>query len=283
MTQAVNVSLWRDRAIVMIAITAITVVAWIYLLLLAGRMAAPTAADAAMASMSASGSMAGMDMAGEIGAAVQPAFRLWSGADFAFVFSMWAVMMVGMMTPSVAPMVLLYAAVGRNAAANGRPLVATGWFMAGYLFAWMAFSAVATGAQWMLTRLAVLTPMMDSASAIFGGLVLMAAGVYQWSTFKETCLRQCQTPLGFLMRRGGFRATPFATIRLGAEHGAYCVGCCWALMMLLFVGGVMNILWIAGLTILILVEKLVATGRLIPRIAGAVIATGGVFVLVRTF
>ena len=192
-------------------------------------------------------------------------------------------MMVGMMTPSVAPMVLLYGAVGRNAGASGRPLAATGWFVAGYLSAWIAFSLAATGAQWTLARLALLTPMMESASGIFGGIVLIAAGLYQWSPLKDTCLRQCQTPLGFLMSRGGFRSDPFAALRLGAEHGAYCVGCCWVLMTLLFVGGIMNVLWIAGLTILILLEKVVPMGRLIPRVAGAVIATGGLFLLFRPF
>ena len=277
----------RDRAMVISAIVVITVLAWAYILWLAAQMgmaemSTAATADGAMAGMhmpGGSGTMAGMDM----GAAVQPAFRTWSVADFAFMFTMWAVMMVGMMTPSVAPMVLLYAAVGRNAGASGRPIAATGWFVAGYLSAWTAFSLAATGAQWTLTRLALLTPMMESASGIFGGIVLIAAGLYQWSPLKDTCLRQCQTPLGFLMSRGGFRSDPFAALRLGAEHGAYCVGCCWVLMTLLFVGGVMNVLWIAGLTILILLEKVVPMGRLVPRVAGAVIATGGVSLLFGPF
>jgi len=284
---ALTAVLRRDRAIVVIAIVVITVLAWAYILWLAAHMgiaevAAAATAEGAMAGMhmpGGSGTMAGMDM----GAAVEPAFRAWSVADFAFMFTMWAVMMVGMMTPSVAPMVLLYAAVGRNAGASGRPLAATGWFVAGYLSAWIAFSLAATGAQWTLTRLALLTPMRESASGIFGGIVLIVAGLYQWSPLKDICLRQCQTPLGFLMSRGGFRSDPFAALQLGAEHGAYCVGCCWVLMTLLFVGGIMNVLWIAGLTILILLEKVVPMGRLIPRVAGAVIATGGVFLLFRPF
>jgi len=288
MTQTVVTrTLRRDRAMVVMAIVIITVLAWAYILWLAAQMgmaevATAATAEDAMAGMhmpGGSGTMAGMDM----GAAVEPVFRPWSVADGAFMFSMWAVMMVGMMMPSVAPMVLLYAAVGRKAGASGRPFVATGWFVAGYLSAWIAFSLAATGAQWTLTRLALLTPMMESASGIFGGIVLIAAGLYQWSPLKDTCLRQCQTPLGFLMNRGGFRSNPFAALRLGAEHGAYCVGCCWVLMTLLFVGGVMNVLWIAGLMILILVEKVVPMGRLIPRLAGAVIAAGGVFLLFRPF
>ncbi|MGH8245724.1 MAG: DUF2182 domain-containing protein [Gammaproteobacteria bacterium] len=292
---AVNAVLRRDRAIVIAAITAISVLAWAYTLWLAAQMSmmeipATTAGSGGMAGMNmpgmttsgASGTMSGANMGG-ISAAAEPAFRSWSTADFAFMFIMWAVMMVGMMTPSVAPMVLLYATVGRNAAASGRPFAATGWFLAGYLSAWVAFSLVATSAQWILTRLALLTPMMESASGIVGGVVLIAAGLYQWSPLKDTCLKQCQTPLGFLMNRCGFRSEPFGALRLGAEHGLYCVGCCWVLMALLFVGGVMNVLWIAGLAILVLVEKVVPTGRLIPRLAGAGMAAAGLFFLFRAF
>jgi len=217
-----------------------------------------------------------------VGAAFEPAFRAWGAADFIFMFTMWAVMMVGMMTPSVAPMVLLYAGVGRKAAAGGRPLASTGWFLGGYLLAWIAFSGAATGAQWALTQFALLTPMMASESGVFGGTVLIAAGLYQWSPVKDTCLSQCQTPLGFLMSHGGFRSDAVGSLRLGAEHGAYCVGCCWVLMTLLFVGGVMNVLWIVGLAFLILLEKMVPTGRLIPRVAGTVMAAGGLFLLLRT-
>ncbi len=291
---AVNAVLRRDRAVVIAAITTISVLAWVYTLWLAAQMStmempAP-AAGSGMTGMNmpdmtmpgASGTMSGMSVSG-MSAAAEPAFRPWSIADFSFMFIMWAVMMVGMMTPSVAPMVLLYATVGRNAAASGRPLAATGWFLAGYLSAWVAFSLAATSAQWILTRLALLTPMMESASGAFGGFVLIAAGLYQWSPLKDTCLKQCQTPLGFLVRRGGFRSEPLGALRLGAEHGLYCVGCCWVLMALLFIGGVMNALWIAGLAILVLVEKVVPTGRLIPRLAGAGMAVVGLFLLFRAF
>jgi predicted metal-binding membrane protein len=288
MTNAtVNAILRRERAIVIAALTTITILAWAYVLWLAAQMSMMD-----MPAAAAAGGMAGMDMPGmnmsgmnmgAVSAAAEPAFRPWSIADFGFVFIMWAVMMVGMMTPSVAPMVLLYATVGRKAAASGRPLAATGWFLAGYLSAWTAFSLAAAGAQWMLTRLALLTPMMESVSGIFGGLLLIAAGLYQWSPLKDTCLKQCQTPLGFLMTHGGFRSEPFGALRLGAEHGLYCVGCCWVLMALLFVGGVMNVLWIAGLAILVLMEKIVPTGHLIPRLAGAGLAAAGLFLLIRAF
>jgi predicted metal-binding membrane protein len=271
---AINAVLRRDRAIVLSAIVAITALAWAYVLWLAANM------DMGMGS--SMGTSMGNTMSG-MGAMLKPAFRPWSVIDFAYMFVMWAVMMVGMMMPSVTPMVLLYANVGRKAAENGRPLAATGWFVAGYLLAWTAFSLAATVAQWQLSRLALLTPMMSSASDLFGGLLLVAVGLYQWSPLKDACLTHCQSPLGFLISRGGFSASPWGSLRLGAEHGSLCVGCCWVLMALLFVGGVMNLLWIAGLTIFVLLEKIIPTGRLVPRLAGAAMAAAGIFLLYRAF
>jgi predicted metal-binding membrane protein len=182
---------------------------------------------------------------------------------------MWAVMMVGMMMPSSMPTILLYARVGRQAAAAGKPLAATGWFAAGYLLIWIAFALAATLAQWALDRASLLTPDMAGASAVLGGLVLIAAGLYQWTPFKDVCLRQCQAPWLFIQRHGGFRGGASGSVALGARHGLYCVGCCWALMALLFVGGVMNVLWIAAISFFVLIEKVVPAGRVISRIAGA--------------
>ena len=266
---AINAALRRDRAIVLSAIVAITALAWAYVLWLAANMN--------MGMGSAMGSSMGKGM----GAMLEPAFRPRSLTDFVFMFVMGAVMMVGMMMPSVTPMVLLYANVGRKAAENGKPLAATGWFVAGYLLAWTGFSLAATVAQWLLSRLALITPMMSSANDLFGGLVLVAAGLYQWSPLKYACLTYCQSPLGFLIGRGGFRESPWGSLKLGAEHGTFCVGCCWGLMALLFVGGVMNLLWIAGLTIFVLLEKIVPAGRLVPRLAGAVMSAAGLFFLYR--
>jgi predicted metal-binding membrane protein len=199
------------------------------------------------------------------------------------MFAMWSVMMVGMMTPSVAPMLLLYAAAGRKAAQSGAPLAATGWFFAGYLAVWIGFSVLATLAQWALTMLALMTPMMTTTSAVLGGALLIAAGLYQWTPLKGACLRACQSPIEFLTRHGGFRVAPLGAMRLGIAHGAYCLGCCVALMLLLFVGGIMNLLWIAGLTILILLEKIVPTGRLLPRISGGLLGAAGIWVLAGAF
>jgi predicted metal-binding membrane protein len=122
--------------------------------------------------------------------------------------------------------------------------------------------------------------MMTSASPIFGGLILIIAGIYQWSPLKEACLSFCQTPIVFIQRHGGFRRDARGALELGVKHGAYCVGCCWVLMALLFVGGVMNVLWIAGLTFFVLAEKLLPGGRILSRATGVVLACFGIWMLI---
>jgi predicted metal-binding membrane protein len=184
-----------------------------------------------------------------------------------------------MMTPSAMPMILLYARVGRQAAGTGKPLAATGWFAGGYLLIWIAFALAATSAQWALQRAGLLTPTMEGASNVFGGLVMIVAGLYQWTPLKDTCLQQCQAPWLFIQRHGGFRGGARGSLALGARHGLFCAGCCWALMALLFVGGVMNVLWIAAITILVLAEKIIPAGRLISRIAGVAFLVWGAWLL----
>lgn len=255
----------RERAILAAALVAITALAWIYILQLARSM-----------------DMGGMDMRGfrmistGFAMAMAPARAPWSGGDLVLMFAMWTVMMIGMMTPSAAPMLLIYARAGRQAASTAQPLAATGWFLAGYLVMWTSFALAATTAQWALERFALLDPMMAGTSRVLGGAVLIAAGLFQWTPLKHACLSECQAPLWFIQRHGGFRHDVPGALRLGAEHGLYCVGCCWALMALLFVGGVMNVLWIAGLTIFALVERLVPGGRLLSRVAGAVLVAAGI-------
>jgi predicted metal-binding membrane protein len=307
-TDALTNVLTRDRIVVAAALSILTLLAWAYVVWLSTQMAMPAVAPATEAtsgSMSgmdmspsapATDSMAGMDMAPSAPAAddmagmdmgtsnpLAPSFRTWAPADFAFMFAMWSVMMVGMMTPSVAPMVLLYAAAGRKAKESGTPLAATGWFFAGYLAVWIGFSALATLAQWVLTTFALMTPMMATASAVLGGGLLVAAGLYQWTPLKGACLRVCQSPIEFLTTHGGFRAAPLGAVQLGIAHGTYCLGCCVALMSLLFFGGIMNLLWIFGLTVLILLEKIVPTGRLLPRISGALLGAAGIWMLAGAF
>jgi predicted metal-binding membrane protein len=257
----------RDRLVVAGALGVIAALAWGYLLWLADDM-----------------DMGGMDMTefrmipAGIGI-MAPANAPWRATEFAFVFVMWSVMMVGMMAPSAAPMILMYARVGRQGKSAGKPLAATGWFAAGYFLAWIGFALVATFVQWGFERAALLDSRMASANNVLGGMVLIAAGLYQWTPLKDVCLAQCQTPFQFLMRHGGFRGDVPGCLLLGLRHGAYCVGCCWVLMALLFVGGVMNVLWIALLALLVLLEKLTAYGRWVGRVAGIACVAAGAQVL----
>ena len=164
--------------------------------------------------------MGGMDMSGfrmiPAGMAlIMPATAPWNATEFAFVFAMWSVMMVGMMAPSATPMILIYARVGRQAAQQGKPFAASSWFASGYLLAWIGFALVATFAQWALERGSLLTPTMAVASGVLSGIVLIAAGLYQWTPLKDACLRQCQTPLQFIQRHGGFRPDAFGSLATG--------------------------------------------------------------------
>jgi predicted metal-binding membrane protein len=263
-----EIILRRDRIIVAAALAALTALAWTYVLSLAADM-----------------DMGGMEMSGfrmvPAGIGIMaPAPAPWQAIEFVYVFAMWVVMMVGMMTPSAAPMILIYARVGRQASARGKPFAATGWFATGDLLSGVGFARVATAAQWALDRTALLDPKMASANQVFGGIVLIAAGVYQWTPLKDICLAQCQSPLLFIQREGGFRRDPSGSLLLGLRHGAYCIGCCWVLMALLFVGGVMNVLWIATISAFVLIEKIVPVGRLISRIAGAGFVAAGTWLVV---
>ena len=257
----------RDRLIVLGALAAIVAMAWAYVLWLA--------ADMDMGGMNMSGFRMVPAGIGLMAAAATP----WSGAEFAFVFAMWAVMMVGMMAPSAAPMILMYGRVGRQGRIAGKPLAATGWFAAGYFIAWLGFSLAATAVQWVLEREALLDPRMASASNTLGAVVLITAGLYQWTPLKRVCLAHCQTPLGFLMGHGGFRGDVAGCVGLGLRHGIYCVGCCWALKAILFIVGVMNVLWIALLALLVLLEKVTPWGRWIARAAGVACIGAGVWIV----
>ena len=241
------------------ALAALALLAWAYLAWLAASPA--------------------MDMPMDGGAMMSPAPASWSVSDFLLMLSMWSVMMVGMMTPSVAPMILVYARVGRQASARGTPFAPAAWFASGYLLAWLGFAMAATALQWTLEQALLLTPMLAAASPILGALLLIAAGIYQWSPLKNSCLSQCQSPFAFIQRHGGFRGDRSGSVALGLRHGTYCIGCCWALMVLLFVGGVMNLLWIAALAALVLAEKLIP-GSLFQRLTGvALVAAGGALLI----
>ena len=255
----------HENLIVGSALFLLALLAWISMAWFAGQMQAPAPGIS---------DMPGMDMG-----AMTPVFAPWSAAHVFFIFAMWSVMMVGMMTPSASPMILIYGQVARQAQTLGRTFAPPGWFALGYLFSWTLFAAAATAAQYGFERAALLTPMLATANKFVSGGVFIAAGLYQWTPLKDSCLTQCRAPLAFVQRHGGFQPTPLGSLRLGARHGVYCVGCCGALMALLFVAGVMNLLWIAGLMIFVLLEKLAPGGRLLGRVAGIVAVAWGIWIL----
>jgi len=196
---------------------------------------------------------------------------------FAFMFVMWAVMMVAMMLPSAAPMILTFAAVQRRRQAQGGAFVPTGVFIAGYLLVWAAFSLLATSAQYGLERAALVSPMMGKVAPWLGAALLIGAGLFQFAPLKDVCLDKCRSPLSFIMTdwRDGTRGA----LVMGLRHGAYCAGCCWALMALLFVGGVMNLLWVAALALFVLIEKVVPAGGRLGKAGGFALIAWGAWIV----
>jgi predicted metal-binding membrane protein len=258
---ALDVLLRRDRLVVVGALAALTVAAWLYLVHLASAMSHMAMPD-----------MPGMAM-------TMPAMHAWSWVELGALVVMWSVMMVAMMVPSAAPMILMFAAINRRRREQPGPLVPTAAFVAGYLLVWTGFSVLASLAQWGLHAAALLSPMMVSTSPWLGGVLLMAAGIFQWSPLKEACLSGCRSPMSFIMTR--WRPGRGGALRMGLEHGAYCLGCCWLLMAMLFVAGVMNLLWIAAIAAFVLLEKVVPRGKLVGRVAGVVLAGAGGLLLAR--
>ena len=278
----------RDRVIVAASLAALTVIAWTYTLWLAAAMSGDGMSMSgpgmgADMRMDPAMEMDGMEMdagdAPSLGTVLGISPRPWSSVEAGVTLTMWVVMMVGMMLPSATPMILLYARVGRQSRKEGKPFAATGFFAGGYLLAWVGFALAATLGQWLMEG-TLLSPALASASRIFSGAVLIVAGLYQWTPLKDACLSQCQTPIVFLQRHGGFRRDPAGAVGLGLRHGLYCIGCCWALMTLLFVGGIMNVLWIAAIAIFVLAEKVFFPGRLLSRIAGTLLIAAGLWQLV---
>ncbi len=204
-----------------------------------------------------------------VGAHLHP----WSAGHFAMMFAMWSVMMVAMMAPTAAPMVLVFARINRARRQKQQPYAATGVFLAGYLLAWVGFSLLATLLQWGLESAALLSASMASASATFGGVVLIVTGVFQFTPLKRACLTHCRSPLQFILNdwRDGARGA----LAMGLTHGGYCMGCCWFLMLLLFVAGVMNLLWMAVITVFVLLEKVAPRGDVVGRVGGVLLLGAG--------
>jgi predicted metal-binding membrane protein len=266
----------RDRVVVITALFAVIALSWAYLLAGAGMgmsaLEMTRMSQLGMAGGVSEGGMAGMAM-------VAPA--VWTPGHAVLMFFMWCVMMVAMMLPSAAPMILLFATVNRKQRDTGHPYVATSIFAIGYLAAWAGFSLVAVILQWGFQRTGILSPMLVATNAIFGGFLLLAAGVYQLTPIKHACLRRCRSPLAFLSTH--WRQGARGALRTGLLHGAFCVGCCWFLMGLMFFGGVMNLYWIAGLAVLVLFEKTVPAGHWLGYATGVALLVWGAGMLALAF
>ncbi|MEH6543891.1 MAG: DUF2182 domain-containing protein [Porticoccaceae bacterium] len=247
----------RDRWIVLAGLVSITALAWLYVTDMAidmdGIMNMPTSGDVLTMTRSVH----------------------WTASNFVLTSVMWVVMMVGMMVPGASPMILMFTKVNHKQRENDEPFVPTVIFVAGYITIWSVYSVATAGLQLGLQDADLLSPILTSTSAIYSGITLVVVGLYQLTTIKNACLRHCQTPLSFLTTswRDGYSGA----FRMGLSHGAFCVGCCWALMALLFVGGVMNVLWGVAITIFVFAEKLMQPGPMFPRISGGMLVAWGIW------
>lgn len=227
----------------------------------------------------------GQDMSGSGGgesvgpgaAMAMPRLQAWGATELTLLFSMWVIMMVAMMVPSVTPLVLTFLRADQRRGTRRVAGRAAG-LVSGYILAWLAFSLVATAGQGALHSIGLMSPMMVSTSTTLGGLILVTAGLFQFTPLKRACLRRCRSPAGFLMEH--WQRGRRGVVGLGLRHGLYCVGCCWALMALLFVAGVMNLLWVAAIAGFVLVEKMAPRGDTLGHLAGAAMVAFGVLMLV---
>jgi predicted metal-binding membrane protein len=247
----------RDQAVTLAGLIGVTVLAWAYLFHDASQMASMN-----------------MDGIGPGGMKALQGGNPFDLAELTLLFLMWSIMMVGMMVPSAAPAILMYATIAKKHQERGSAIPPAWLFALGYLGVWIAFSALATGLQVGMREAALLTPMMVSKSSWLTGPLLILAGIWQWLPIKDACLQKCRAPLQFFM----FHWQPgnSGAFRMGMEHGGFCLGCCWAIMLLLFVAGVMNLIWVAVIAAFVFMEKLAPGGAWVGRISGLVmLALGG--------
>ncbi|MEE9218309.1 MAG: DUF2182 domain-containing protein [Acidobacteriota bacterium] len=246
----------RDRVLVLAGLGGVSALAWAY--------------TARAARLMAHGSLA----PGSFGL---PRMQAWAGVDLLLLFVMWTIMMAAMMVPSATQMVLTFTGISRRQHPHRDPLLVTSAFLLGYVLAWAGFSAVGTLVQWALHSAALINSMGASTSSTFGGALLLAAGLFQWTPWKDACLARCRSPFGFLLT--SWQPGAGGALIMGIRHGVYCAGCCWALMALMFVAGMMNLLWLAAIAAFCLLEKVVPAGQLVRHGAGAVLAGWGLYLL----
>ena len=249
---------WRNRLTILAMMAILTLLSWAYLVDMALEM------DGMMASAQAS----------------VMSTPTWSLSYFFSMLLMWVIMMIGMMVPTAVPMTLIYAAIGRKAAREGTTLSPTIIFITGYIAIWSLFSIGATLAQWGLDSSDLLSPMLTTNSPFAGAFLLIVAGLYQLSPFKNACLNHCRSPIDFISRN--WKPGPSGAFQMGMTHGAYCLGCCWILMGLLFFGGVMSLVWIGGLTLFVLLEKILPFGVEGGRLTGRALTLVGLIMLIHS-
>lgn len=248
-----------DRAVLYLSIAGIVALSWWYLIDMASEMSEMSGSTSTVASIDMQSS----------------SLQHWTLQTFWMMFVMWSVMMVGMMLPSALRTILIYARVAQQASSS--ILFATFCFISGYLIVWTVFSLTATAAQWWFNQHALLSPMIVSTSDLFGASLLIAAGIYQLTPFKESCLKHCQSPVVFIQRT--FKKGYLGAAKMGLHHGFFCLGCCWLLMGLLFVAGVMNLLWIVSITLYVMFEKLLPTNQYTIRISGFLMIIAGFYLI----
>jgi predicted metal-binding membrane protein len=259
-----------DRIAIAAGLAGLALAAWAWTIYLSHHM--PGMASPGM-------SMPGMDMPGMDMSGMHMPAPAWGLAEYLWLTGMWAIMMVAMMSPTAAPAILLFAKMSRQQPASSGLASPTAGFVGGYFAIWTLFSVGAALLQLVLHRALLLTAMGASTSQALGAGLLIAAGLYQWSSIKHRCLSACQSPLGFLTAR--WRPGIGGAFRMGVSHGLNCVACCWLVMLLLFVAGVMNLLWVAALSVVVLLERIVPRGRLIARLSGGGFLLAGIWMLVR--
>ena len=262
---AFDKTLRRDRLIVVIALITVIALCWSYILFGAGMEL--SAIDMTRAELNEENT-AGMAMMSPV---------VWSTDYIVLMFFMWWIMMIAMMLPSASPMILLFVLMNRKRRKKTNPYVSTGIFAFAYLVTWSVFSLIAVLLQVSLQHLAWLSAMLKSNSVILGGSILLAAGIYQLTPIKQACLRHCRSPIHFISTH--WRPGKMGSFQMGLTHGVYCVGCCWFLMGLLFFGGIMNLYWIFGLALFVLLEKLVPRGHWISYASGFGLTAWGAWVL----
>jgi predicted metal-binding membrane protein len=246
----------NDRFIVLMALPFICVLSWLYLIYLRNQMY-PMTMDAVFFAM--------------------PMTSQWSGTDFVLLFLMWLVMMIAMMTPSITPLVIIFTLINRKRGQQQNPYASSGYLLSGYFLVWAAFSLLATFLQWLLQRVSLLNPEMVTTSKVLGGIILIIAGIFQFTPLKNTCLHNCRSPISFIHQH--WKDGKTGAVRMGIQNGIYCLGCCWILMLLLFVSGIMNILWIAIISLFVLLEKVLSSVKFISPVAGIALIAYGIIVL----